>query len=183
MPPRLLRAAAPVLVAVPTLGAYACSTTCFGGATWISLRRGRRRLRDVQVGDIVQSYDVVAGQMAEGAVVQVVRHERRGVGQLLSRGGAGPRSVTDNHLIFLEPSGEFAPAGELDARRNQRRGLYWDDADLRSIELEPYRAAPLGHLLEVYNLSIEHTETYFADGLLVHNGAPSGGAEMELPYD
>jgi hypothetical protein len=169
MASRLVRTAAPLLVAIPTLGAYACSSSCFGGATWISLGRGRKRLRDVQVGDVVQSFDVATGKLAQRPVMQVFRHERRSVGQLQSRAGAGPRSVTDNHPIFVEPLGDFSAAGELDARHTKRTGLYWDDQDLRAIELEAYRAAPLGHVLEVYNLSIEGTETYFADGLLVHN--------------
>lgn len=168
MPRRLL--VAPILLATASaLHVSGCIGSCFGGATWISLRRGRKRLRDVQVGDVIQSFDVASGQLALRPVLRVFRHGRRPVGQLLSAAGVGPHEVTSNHPIFVEPTGVFEAAGELDGAHRQRRGLYWDDHDLRSIQLEPYRAAPDAPWLEVYNLSVAGTETYFADGLLVHN--------------
>lgn len=107
-------------------------------------------------------------------VTRVFRHGPRTVGQLLSRAGAGPRGVTSNHPIFIETRGDFAPAGEMTHDHPSRKGLYWDDQDLRSIDLEAFRAGPEKHKLEVYNLSIADTETYFADGLLVHNKSDDG---------
>lgn len=41
--------AATLLVASSAL-ASGCLGSCFGGSTWISLARGRRRLRDIRVG-------------------------------------------------------------------------------------------------------------------------------------
>src|SRR5690606_34137373 len=127
------------------------------------------RLRDVRIGDEVQTFDVGSGRLEVRPVTRVFRHQPRTVGQLLSRAGAGPRSVTSNHPIFLEARGDFASAGELTDAHPSRKGLYWDDRELRTLELEAFRQGPAKHQLVVYNLSIADTETYFADGLLVHN--------------
>lgn len=162
------------LVLAASAAPPACWTSCFGGSTWISLARGRRRLRDIRVGDEVRSFDVRSGRLEVRPVTHVFRHGPKTVGQLLSRSGAGPRGVTSNHPIFLESQGDFTPAGEMTHDHPSRKGLYWDDQDLRSIYLEAFRAGPEKHKLEVYNLSIADTETYFADGLLVHNKSYDG---------
>jgi hypothetical protein len=184
MQPRRLYVA--TLLAVSPSLQMACESTsdsCFGGSTWISLARGRRRLRDVRVGDEVQSFDVRSGRMEVRPVLRVFRHGPKTVGQLLSRSGVGPRGVTSNHPIFIETQAEFTPAGEMTHDHPSRKGLCWDDRDLRSIELEPFRAGPERHRLEVYNLSIADTGTYFADGLLVHNKSPNPCEFSECPDD
>lgn len=184
MQPRRLYIA--TLLAVSPALQVACESTsssCFGGSTWISLPRGRRRLRDIRVGDEVQSFDVRSGRLEVRPVTRVFKHGPKTVGQLLSRAGAGPRGVTSNHPIFLETQGDFTPAGEMTHDHPSRKGLYWDNQDLRSIDLEAFRAGPEKHKLEVYNLSIADTETYFADGLLVHNKSPNPCEFSECPED
>jgi len=158
------------LLAAAPLVVPACHySSCFVGSTWITLARGRKRLRDVREGDLVQSYDARAGRIEVRPVTRVFRHEPSPVGQLLSRSGAGPRGVTGNHPVFSALTGTFAPAAELAHGSATGKGLFWDERDLRTIELEPYRGGPHHHLAHVYNLSVAETETYFADGLLVHN--------------
>jgi len=158
-----------VLPALAVATAQACGNSCFGGNTWISVERGRKRLRDVKVGDLVKTFDVRTGELTLRPVTRVFSHGPKPVGQLMSRTGAGPGGVTGNHPIFVEDLGDFAAAEDFQRGGQMQRGLYWDDRDLRAIELEPYRRGPNGHLLPVHNLSIAETETYFADGLLVHN--------------
>jgi len=170
-----------VLPALVVAATQACGM-CFTGGTWISLVRGRKRLRDVKVGDVVKTFDVRTGQLAERPVTRIFAHGPSPVGALTARAGAGPSGVTGNHPIFVEPVGTFAPAEDFDRHTRRRRGLHWDDRDLRSIELEPYRRGPSGHFLPVYNLSIAETETYFADGLLVHNKSTADDCDDSSGY-
>lgn len=150
--------------------------SCFGGGTWISLRRGRKRLRDIRVGDQVLSFEVKTGRMVEREVLHVFAHGPRPVGALRAEHramSAGPSSITANHPVFDERAGEFVRADSLDERS---RGLVWNGRTLRRLRLEARLPASTGstdsashRVEEVFNFTVAETHIYVADGLVVHN--------------
>jgi hypothetical protein len=177
---QLARLAVP-LVALSAPGCF--ENSCFGGGTWIATRRGRKALRDVQVGDAVLSFDVERGRTCEQQVLRVFRHGPQAVGRLSMQSGEGPARITANHPVFIERTGEFWRADSLDAERlgceaTARGALFWTGERIERRVFSPFESGESGAPEEVFNLQIAETETYFADGLLVHNKsppAPTGG--------
>lgn len=91
------------VVAAITLALAACGTqqgdSCFGGPTLISTPRGRRRIRDLSIGDEVWSFDPVAKRFAVGTVSEI--HRARGEVRAVrtARGAIG--AVTASHPLFI----------------------------------------------------------------------------------
>lgn len=180
---QLARLALPLVALASAPG---CWNSCFGGRTWIATRRGRKAIREVQVGDVVLSFDVERGRACEQEVVRVFRHAPQAVGRLSLHSGEGPARITPNHPVFIERTGEFWRADSLDAERlgceaTARGALFWTGDRLERRVFTPFETAEPDDLEEVFNLQIAETETYFADGLLVHNksfdGPPGTGGQ------
>jgi hypothetical protein len=171
---QLARLAVPLVALASAPGCF----SCFGGGTWIATRRGRKALRDVQVGDAVLSFDVERGRVCEREVVRLFRHAPQSVGRLSVQSGEGPARITPNHPVFIERTGEFWRADSLDEERlgeaTARGALFWTGDRLERRVFAPFRMGDSGEPEEVFNLQIAETETYFADGLLVHNKSVDG---------
>jgi hypothetical protein len=158
-------------IAALALGLAACSEqdSCFAGVALISTPSGRRRIRELAVGDEVWSFDPIEKRFAVGTI----KHIHRARGEVRSvrtaRGAIG--AVTASHPLFVASRASFA----ADVKVGETL-LAWDDnPDAQPIatpivELAP--AAP-GDTIEVFNLTVDGAfSTYFADGFFVHNKTP-----------
>lgn len=158
MKSRLLLASSGLLVAA--LAPQACSS-CFGAATRVKTRRGLRRIDSLSVGDEVVSWTRDGGLCSQ-PILRIYRHAPQEVFQL----GDSPLSrVTANHPIFRASNNDFVRADEL---MENDELLEMSDSGVRTrvvngAELPPVNVEP------VFNLQVAQTETYFAEGILVHN--------------
>ena len=108
---------------------------------------------------MVLSYDLTSQQVVERLVTRHFTHTPR-----LTGGLANLRGVTSNHPIFDAATGRFKPAGDfLGGEVLLRLHGETTPVPLGAFSYDEMAPQP------VYNLSVEETQTYFADGVLVHN--------------
>jgi hypothetical protein len=134
----------------------------------------------------VLSFDVERGRVCEREVVRVFQHGPERVGRLSLGSGEGPRRITANHPVFIERTGEFWSADSLDEERlaheaTARGALFWTGERLERRVFSPFEKGEPTDVEELFNLQIAETETYFADGLLVHNKSDDGGGSSPHP--
>lgn len=133
--------------------------SCFRASTRIATRRGVIPIELIRVGMKVLSYDLVLRRVVERSVTRLFTHAPRWGGQLAALGG-----VTPNHPVFDAVSGRFKQAGDFRGGERLLR-LSGETTPVSSNAFAYDESAPE----PVYNFSVEETETYFADGVLVHN--------------
>jgi hypothetical protein len=156
-------------IAALALGLAACSErtdSCFAGTTLISTPRGRRRMRELAVGDEVWSYDPTEKRFAIGTVSAIHRSRGEVRSVRTARGAIGAATAT--HPLFIASREAFA----ADVKVGETL-LAWDDSpDTQPVAapvLELVAVAP-GDTIEVFNLTVAGANpTYFADGFFVHN--------------
>ena len=130
--------------------------TCFTGDTLITLADGSgRRIADMQVGDIVRT------QHGVGTVAKVFEHEATQYRRLMF--GPSVLDVTDEHPLF-HPETERWVAAKLFQIGDTAQRV---DGPTTLTEI----AGVVG-VVPVYNLHVEPDETYYANGILVHNKTP-----------
>ncbi|MFN0252292.1 MAG: polymorphic toxin-type HINT domain-containing protein [Kofleriaceae bacterium] len=140
--------------------------SCFLAGTQVTMADGSiRSIEDIRIGDFVMSYDETTHRTVASRVIDTIVHETRGDKTLVINGTI--RS-TVNHPFYsdgkwvlakdLTPGdrllalAQSAPAGEVSPLVSTVVG----------VDVVPGRAT-------VYNLEVEGTHTYFAEGVLVHN--------------
>jgi len=147
---------------------------CFPAGTLV----GGRPIETVREGDLVPSYDEQGGQVVYRRVVHTFKRRAR----TLVRVHAGGRSVvcTPNHpfLVGNRASKAWVRVGDLQNGDEVRAGQDEEDRVLEWVRvdrvevLEQGRSRKSGDLCSgslVYNLEVEDTHTYLADGFVVHN--------------
>ena len=155
---RRIRTAGGISVAA-MLSIAGCGSSCFRSGTRIATRRGAVPIDKIQVGMMVLSYDLTSQQVVERLVTRHFTHTPR-----LTGGLANLRGVTSNHPIFDAATGRFKPAGDfLGGEVLLRLHGETTPVPLGAFSYDEMAPQP------VYNLSVEETQTYFADGVLVHN--------------
>lgn len=108
------------------------------------------------------SYDVARRRLVERKISRVFRHGPQNFGALL---GTSLTGVTPNHPVFDAARGAFLEAGKL---THESEALLLAQGAIQTLKgggFHPSDSAPE----PVFNLSIAETETYFAEGVLVHN--------------
>ena len=130
---------------------------CFTADTFVSVPGGAKAIKDIQVGDIVCSFDD-KGKIHEGKVLKVHEHENERVVRYTLWGGQS-LDATPNHWV-LNQFNAFVEIGTLGS----------DDCLVDEF----------GHLLPivdraeigahtVYNLTVEGHHTFIANTIRVHN--------------
>ena len=144
---------------------------CFLAGTRVSMSDGSfGNIEDVEVGDLVKSYNPSTGEVVSGEVVIVFRHtpeEMREDYYLIIN---QKMSITPEHRIFtsdgLTEAGELIVGSEM---VNEEGGL----TVIETIQKVSER-------VYTYNLEIGKYQTYFAENIAVHNlKDESGGCSWD----
>ena len=160
---------------------------CFVAGTQVS----GLAIEDIQVGDFVDSFDEVERRVVKKRVTRLWRHPPSSLVRLRFSNGS-TFVCTPNHPILTNqgwiPAGlcedlivfehEYANKNELSQNTKVEVLGSKEDQDLRGVRvdsveiLEPGSDGRFGGVCpdgQVYNLEVEDTHTYFAEGILVHN--------------
>jgi hypothetical protein len=133
--------------------------TCFASGTPIDTPTGPVAIEDLAPGATVLSFDVIRGEARVAHVTRRVSRGERPVLQIRLGDGRELR-VTGEHPLWLPRVGAFRLARELHVGD---RLLGRDGAEVRIAEVSPAGTS------EVWELSVDAPDTYFADGILAHN--------------
>lgn len=134
---------------------------CFVAGTPVLMADGSmKKIEDVVVGDIVESYDTETITASISRVSKTYKHANNAVVELYSDDGLIVRT-TPNHPIYAD--GEFKRAEELTV------GAKMVDADGEAIVVSEIRTVAEDGM--VFNLEVADTHTYFVgeQKVLVHN--------------
>jgi hypothetical protein len=132
---------------------------CFVGGTQIQMYEGVKSIEDVEIGDVVKSFDVGTSSIVDSKVTKTYVHDDRYY-MILN----GSIKTTSVHPFYTD--GKWIEAGDLSIGD---KILHVDGLEhtIETIELsdEP---------VTVYNFEVNGTHNYFAEGYLVHNKRPGG---------
>ncbi|WP_434415059.1 polymorphic toxin-type HINT domain-containing protein [Nannocystis pusilla] len=132
---------------------------CFATGTPIDTPAGPVAIEALAPGATVLSFDVLRGEAQVSHVLRRVSRGERPVLQLRLADGRALR-VTGEHPLWLPHAGVFRPARDLHVGD---RLLGRDGAAL------PLESIVSDGTSEVWELSVDAPDTYFADGVLAHN--------------
>jgi PKD repeat protein len=130
---------------------------CFVAGTLVQLPNGIKYIEDIEIGDIVKSFDVRSSSTVSSKVTETFVHSDRYY--MIINGNIKTTSV---HPFYSD--GNWIEAGDLSIGD---KILHVDGLEhtIETIELsdEP---------VTVYNFEVDGTHNYFAEGYLVHNKRP-----------
>lgn len=152
-----------------------CSS-CFIGETLIDTVQGQKQIKDVQIGDLIDSYDLIKNTIVTKKVIGLWKSEYDNnlviINGIKTKGTIGhPFAVKtiegDISFAAIDPE---ADKGHLDhgvvIEKLEVNGKYVNIKGewklIESIEFEPYTGV-------VYNLAVEDTHTFIANDIVVHN--------------
>ena len=140
---------------------------CFSGDTTVMLEDGSSKpIKDIQVGDVVTSYDIDKNHIVLAGVLEVFKHDKT---ELLLFNNY--LKVTPEHLLWDAFAWKAAGSFEVGDLLMNVDGGFMQVTSIREIEPE-----------DVYNIHTDHeTHNYFAGGVLVHNSKAdslAGGGQL-----
>ncbi len=129
---------------------------CFIAGTKIQLPNGIKYIEDIEVGDMVKSFDVGTSSVVNSKVTETFAHSDRYY--MILNGNIKTTSV---HPFYSD--GDWIEAGDLSIGD---KILHVDGLEhtIETIELSD-------ESVTVYNFEVDGTHNYFAEGYLVHNKA------------
>ncbi len=144
-----------------------CGTDCvssFLAGTKITTDNNlEKNIEKIKVGDLVLSFNEKTSSLTKSKVLQVFEHDADGY-YIIN----GKIKVTAEHPIWV--NGEWKKVRELKIGD----ALMTKDKTYAPI----YSISYVEEKIKVYNLKVEDTQTYFAEGVLVHNKPPDPCQEL-----
>jgi Pretoxin HINT domain len=133
---------------------------CFLSGTMVWMSNGTyKNIEDVKIGDIVKSYNESSREIVNSTVINIYYHNANQMGVDYYMIINNFLEVTPNHPILV--NGQWQQIG------NAKIGDYLQDENGNRVYIaniqKIYQKVP------VYNLEINDTHNYFANGILVHN--------------
>ena len=127
---------------------------CFVGGTQIQMHEGVKFIEEVEIGDIVKSFDVGTSSIVDSKVTKTYVHTDRYY--MILNGNIKTTSV---HPFYTD--GKWVEAGDLSIGD---KILHVDGLEhtIETIELSDEQVT-------VYNFEVDGTHNYYAEGYLVHN--------------
>ena len=129
-------------------------TMCFTAGTLVQLPNGIKYIEDIEVGDIVKSFDVGTSSTVNSKVTETYVHSDRDY-MIIN----GIIKTTSVHPFYSD--GKWIEAGDLSVGD---KILHVDGLE-HTIEMIKLSDEPV----TVYNFEVDGTHNYFAEGYLVHN--------------
>jgi|ETNvirnome_2_300_1030623.scaffolds.fasta_scaffold07867_3 hypothetical protein len=130
---------------------------CFVGGTQIQMHEGVKSIEDVEIGDIVKSFDVGTSSVIDSKVTKTYVHTDRYY-MILN----GTIKTTSVHPFYTD--GKWIEAGDLSIGD---KILHVDGLEHTIDSIEEG-----DEVVDVYNLEVGGIHNYFAEGYLVHNKGP-----------
>ena len=118
---------------------------CFVAQTKIATPFGDRNIEDIKVGDLVLTTD---------GFQKVIRNSKRQAYVISNVGLCG----TPNHPVFSKEHNNYIPLEDIEEYEL-----------VRLDNNKKYECQNLSGIQTVYNLEVENTHNYYANGILVHN--------------
>ena len=127
---------------------------CFVGGTQIQMHEGVKFIEEIEIGDIVKSFDVGTSSVVDSKVTKTYVHTDRYY--MILNGNIKTTSV---HPFYTD--GKWVEAGDLSIGD---KILHVDGLEhtIETIELSDEQVT-------VYNFEVDGTHNYYAEGYLVHN--------------
>jgi hypothetical protein len=164
-------------------GWYSCSSycpsceTCFIGETLVETQSGSKQIKDIEIGDIVTSFDILKNTLVHKKVTGLWKSEYDGglviINGIKSKGTVShPFAVKDKEGVISfaaynpEAIGAFELHEGITVEKLEIDGRYinvngeWKI--IESLDLEPFKGL-------VYNITVEDTHTFIANNIVVHN--------------
>jgi hypothetical protein len=156
---------------------WTCQNQCFIGEALVTTVDGEKQIKDIEVGDLVQSFDLLTNELVTKKVKGLWK------------------SDYDNKLVIINGTHTKATIGHPFAIKDFEGNIKWaavdpeadkdfhNDLIIEKLEVGKYfiNLAGTWVLVEsiefedfkgiVYNISVEDTQNYIAEGILVHNMA------------
>lgn len=144
------------------------TTPCLVAGTLITTPYGDRPIETLVPGDLVSSWLPQEGRLI---LARITRVKQRTVAAVLELRLADGRSLraTDNHPLWSPTRQEWIPAGQFRAGDTLGilAGSEVHELAIRSIVTVP--CAEPAKEIAVYDLTVEPTHAYFANGVYTHN--------------
>ncbi len=150
---------------------------CFIGETLIETTEGSKQIKDIQIGDLIDSYDVATNTIVTKRVTGLWKSEYDSslviINGIETKATIGhPFAVKDVegkvNFAAYDPDAteDFAVHGDITLEKLEVNGKYVNINGewklVQSLGLEPYKGI-------VYNLTVEDTHTFIANKFIVHN--------------
>jgi hypothetical protein len=129
-------------------------TGCFLSGTKVDIIDGDISIEDLQIGDEVKTYDLKNSKQKKSKVTETYKHNVDGyliINDIIK--------TTPNHPFYSD--GEWIQAGQLSIGD---KILHVDGAEHKVSSIETF-----DDNIDVYNIEVDGTHNYFAEGYLVHN--------------
>jgi hypothetical protein len=140
--------------------------SCFTAGTLVDTPHGPRRIESLRVGDEVLSYSL----RLQSLVIRRIRATLHGVSRIVGevrRAGRLLAVASPSHPFFAASTGSFNAVAELGDGATFLALSADGSVSPRGHRVLPIDGASRFH--QVYNLSVDGEENYFAGSLLVHN--------------
>ena len=127
---------------------------CFLSGTKVDIIDGDISIEDLQIGDEVKTYDLKNSKQKKSKVTETYKHNVDGyliINDIIK--------TTPNHPFYSD--GEWIQAGQLSIGD---KILHVDGAEHKVSSIETF-----DDNIDVYNIEVDGTHNYFAEGYLVHN--------------
>ena len=139
------------------------SDECVTGDAVIELREGKKRLKDVCVGDYVLSHDVETNTKCLSKVLNKWDKGARATYKITTTSGKSIK-CTAEHKIYTQHGWVTAEdiligGSEYSVLVTTETGWY----------LEPVKSVKYSGVQKVYDIETANTHTFYANGILVHN--------------
>ena len=132
---------------------------CFLEGTKILLADSSyKNIEDVEVGDLVQSYDEDKKEMVTGKVLKTFYHEKTDYYLVIN----GKLRLTPNHPMYVNNEWKEAGGIKIGDLLLDKDGNYISVTSIEKID----------ESVPVYNLEVSGYHNYFADDILTHNKCP-----------
>mgnify|MGYP000105955205 FL=1 len=166
-------------------GYYSCYNSCSGcggggcfiGETMVTTPDGQKEIKDIEIGDIVQSYDFVKNELITKKVKGLWKSDYNN--KLVIINGIKTKATIGHPFAIKDFEGNVNWAA-VDPKADKE---FHKDFEIYQLETGKYFINLLGDWVIVdsiefedfkgivYNISVEDTHNYVAEGILVHNMA------------
>jgi hypothetical protein len=145
----------------------ACGT-CFVAGTLVDTETGLRPIETIRSGERVRTYDELTGQSSYRKVIERERRLTHGLVHLTFASGA-TITVSPEHQMWVQDTG-WVRAGNL-TLDDSLLSAQGSPVALKTLETAAPDAGSVAEGVEVFNLLVEQSPTYFvgADAVLVHS--------------